>query len=199
MGRGRINLVGLGLAVVTLGSVAACATASTPDEESGASEGVGASGAAGPTATSASSGTSGGESGGGATAASTGPGGGHGTSSSSASTTGSGGDGGAGAAGGSGGVGANGGAGGGDVCTVFETTVTCMPGWTVVYVATTGSLGGKFTYTSSNACVSITDVNCNPDSSVGTTCDLTGTTMTVVHMPCDSSPPCTVTFPVICP
>jgi hypothetical protein len=89
---------------------------------------------------------------------------------------------------------------GSTTCAVFETSIECMSGWTVIYVGTTGSTGGHFTYVSENNCVNITDVNCNPTSSVGTTCDPTALgTMTVTHNPCDDSPPCTVTFPVVCP
>jgi hypothetical protein len=73
-----------------------------------------------------------------------------------------------------------------------------MTNWIVVYVGTTGSPGGNFTYVD-GTCVNITDVNCNTTSSVGTTCLIDGTTMTVTHTPCDNSPPCSTTFQVNCP
>lgn len=82
-------------------------------------------------------------------------------------------------------------------CTVFSTSIKCSKGWNLVFVGTTGSNGGRFTYQSKSGCVSITDVNCNKTSSVGSGCAIN--TITVTHKPCDNKPPCSVTFDVNCP
>jgi hypothetical protein len=90
--------------------------------------------------------------------------------------------------------------GGATNCTVFETSIECMQS-TVVFVGTTGSTGGHFTYVDSGHCLgSITDINCNTSSSLGTICSAAQMgSLTVTHDPCDGSPPCSVTFPVTCP
>jgi hypothetical protein len=85
-------------------------------------------------------------------------------------------------------------------CTVFETNHMCMPNSTAIYVGTTGSPGGHFTFISGNNCVNITDINCNTTSSVSTSCQEAALgTMTVIHHPCNNAPPCQTTFPVVCP
>jgi hypothetical protein len=183
----------LGWSLSILVVTAACAKGASIDAGSGGSSTANGGGGSGGSAESGGSGADGG----GGNAATDG-GGGASTTSDGGSGAHSGGMGGS--SGGAGGApnGAGGSGGALPECTVFQTSIQCMPGWIVVFVGTSGSNGGHFTYIDGN-CVNITDVNCNPTSSVGTSCPIDGTMMTVIHSPCDNSPPCQTTFDVICP
>jgi hypothetical protein len=174
----------VGWALLVAAGCAAGTAASGDDDDGGSPNGSGGGSEGG--------GTGGDGAGGGMGAA-----GGDGASGGEAGA--SGGMGGSGAHGGESSTGGNGGTGGGGPsCTVFPTSIQCMPGWIVVFVGTTGSNGGHFTYVD-GPCLNITDVNCNPTSSVGTSCPVENTMMTVTHAPCDNSPPCSTVIEVTCP